>query len=681
MKKIILVSLIFSFNVLQAQQLKPCYTTEKYLERLQQDPSIKQRQEQLENYTRQFVSNRPSQRTAGGTVYIIPVVFHVIHNYGVENITDAQVRDAVRCMNEDFRKLNADTINIVPTFQSVAADCEIEFRLATIDPNGNCTNGIDRVASTLTYNAGDQSKLNPWPQNQYLNIWSIHDFGPDGPAAYAYYPGTAPAGADGIICLYNYVGSIGTANLGVSHVLSHEIGHWINLAHVWGSTNNPGVACGDDNVGDTPDTEGWTVCNLNGATCGNVVDNVQNFMEYSYCDNMFTYGQALRMQAALNSSTGGRNNLWTSGNLAATGALASPAPICSPTADFKVNKRRACVNDSVIFSDLSFNGAPTTWSWSFPGGNPATSTLANPVVSYPVAGDYNATLTVSNVSGTDSITKNTVIYVTGSNFNLIPFAESFEQPSSFPGVEGEVYNPDNGNGWNRVSTAAYTGTSCISINNRNGNTDGAIDEFLTGPFDFTNISAPRMVIKIAAAQRDTTHKDKIEIMASYNCGQSWLVRYYRYGNSLNTLGSFQTSSFTPTSLNQWRSDTISFNFFANRPNVRFMIRNTSGRGNNVFIDDINIFGTPTSVYDLVDENFDAEVFPNPSNGNINIRFTDAGQHVSVLLCDETGRIIMNEKSVSTNQDFAVPQTLSPGLYLIKMEIGQRQLIRKVIIAR
>ncbi|MBK7182529.1 MAG: hypothetical protein IPH89_06110 [Bacteroidetes bacterium] len=112
-----------------------------------------------------------------------------------------------------------------------------------------------------------------------------------GAAGYAYLPGTTAA-EDGIMILNSYIGSIGTGNIQKSHALTHEIGHYLNLNHTWGGTNNPGVDCsGDDNVSDTPKTEGWTSCNLTGATCTSTLDNVQNFMEYSYCSTMFTVGQ------------------------------------------------------------------------------------------------------------------------------------------------------------------------------------------------------------------------------------------------------------------------------------------------------------------------------------------------------------------------------------------------------
>src|SRR6185295_16406653 len=168
-----------------------------------------------------------------------------------------------------------------------ATDIEIEFRLASIDPSGNCTNGIDRVASYRTHNADDYSKLNPWPNNMYLNIWTVSDFGPnhEGAAAYSYYPNNnIPDGEDGVISLASYVGSIGTSSVTNSRTLTHEVGHFLNLQHPWGNTNSPGVACGNDGVSDTPITKGWDHCpgnNYDVCTAG-VDENFQNYMEYSY---------------------------------------------------------------------------------------------------------------------------------------------------------------------------------------------------------------------------------------------------------------------------------------------------------------------------------------------------------------------------------------------------------------
>ena len=134
-----------------------------------------------------------------------------------------------------------------------------------------------------------------WPRNKYLNVWVCAEAG--GAAGYSLYPGSVngfnDANMDGIVIQGSYTGSIGTSNNYRSRVLTHEIGHWLNLRHPWGNSNSPGEAdnCNqDDNVFDTPNTKGWTTCNLEGESCGSL-DNVQNYMDYAYCGKMFTIGQ------------------------------------------------------------------------------------------------------------------------------------------------------------------------------------------------------------------------------------------------------------------------------------------------------------------------------------------------------------------------------------------------------
>ena len=148
------------------------------------------------------------------STYTIPVVFHIIHLFGAENISDAQVFDAMRILNEDFNKQNPDWDNVVSQFLPLVANIDIEFKLARKDPNGNCTKGITRTVSALT-NAGDQSMKNliQWPRNKYLNVWVAASA--DGAAGYTLTPGGAAvfAAADGIVMQHTYVGSIGTGSV------------------------------------------------------------------------------------------------------------------------------------------------------------------------------------------------------------------------------------------------------------------------------------------------------------------------------------------------------------------------------------------------------------------------------------------------------------------------------------
>jgi hypothetical protein len=251
-------------------------------------------------------------------------------------------------------------------FLSIVADAEIEFRLARKDANGNCTKGITRTFSTATFGGSEddrisavQSEHGNWPGNRYLNVFVAADIG--GAAGYTYRPSTWRTGMNnGIHVLHTYVGSIGTSSTQRSRTMTHEVGHWVNLPHTWGNSNNPGLStnCNDDDgVTDTPNTIGWTTCNRSGESCGSL-DNVENYMEYSYCSKMFTNGLRTRMRAALNSNTGGRSTVISAANLTFTG-VNQPDVFCK--ADFRANVTEVCAGESIDFLDDSFFG-PTTWN-------------------------------------------------------------------------------------------------------------------------------------------------------------------------------------------------------------------------------------------------------------------------------------------------------------------------------
>ncbi len=663
-----------------AQEEKHCYTTEVYNQLILQHPEMLQVQQQLENFTASFVSQHSHERPSG-TVLIIPIVFHIIHNYGPENISDAQIYDQMRILNEDYRKLSYDTASIVSVFKPIAADCEIEFRLATIDPNGNCTNGIDRIQSMLTYNADDGSKLNPWPSNQYLNVWIVATLGNAGAAAYAYYPGTAPAGADGVIAIHGYIGSIGTGTLGRSRVLTHEIGHCFNLAHVWGSTNNPGVACGDDGVGDTPLTKGWTSCNLNGSICNPpALENVQNYMEYSYCCNMFTEGQKTRMRAALNSSTGARNNLWIVANLLATGTDGSAAAVCAPVSDFNVSRTFLCSGDTVQYNDLSWQGQPTSWNWSFPGGNPSTSTDSFPIIVYNNSGTYDATLTVSNATGSDTKTRTSYIVVASSTPQPIPYAEGFE--NSFPGTDANVLNYDNGNTWQQVTSAHASGIHSMKMNNFSGNADGEIDEYITPSFDFTGLQNISFTFKVAYSQRtDTSRHDALKIYYSLNCGETWILRYTKSGAGLATVQP-HSSAFTPGT-NDWRQDAVSAVIFGGKPSVRLKFQAISAGGNNLYIDDINLLGSPLDIAENNSALNSFQISPVPSSSQLNIDFNlEKTSHVIIDIDDLLGNKILTIANSIFNQGnhyLSIAHQLSCGVYFLRINIDEAVSSRKFVV--
>jgi len=239
----------------------------------------------------------------------IPVVVHVVHHTAAENISDAQIISQIDVLNHDYRRTNADVGTVPAAFAGVTADTRVEFQLATTDPAGNPTNGITRTATASTSFIDDDKVKSAatgghdaWPADRYLNIW-VCALGSN-LLGYAQFPG-GPAATDGVVILHSAFGTSGTAaapfNLG--RTATHEVGHWLNLRHIWG---DDGTGCsGDDFVADTPNQGGpnYGVPTFPRISCSNG-PNGDMFMNYmDYVDDaamvMFSAGQVVRMQAAL----------------------------------------------------------------------------------------------------------------------------------------------------------------------------------------------------------------------------------------------------------------------------------------------------------------------------------------------------------------------------------------------
>ncbi len=289
-----------------------CGAHEEHHRLLNENPVYVAARSKIENIARAYELDERSSARVGITR--IPVVVHVVWNTPVQNISDAQIQSQIDVLNQDFRMTNADIVQVPDVWQSVAADARIEFFLATTDPTGNPTNGITRTQTTVISfpRAGNPIKsavtggVDPWPTDRYLNIWIsplIPD--PQGPLlGYAQFPG-GPAATDGVVILHSAFGTTGTvtAPYDRGRTATHEIGHWLNLFHIWG---DDGTGCnGSDEVADTPNAGGPNdrCPTFPSVTCNNGPngDMFMNYMDYTNdaCMFMFTAGQVARMQATL----------------------------------------------------------------------------------------------------------------------------------------------------------------------------------------------------------------------------------------------------------------------------------------------------------------------------------------------------------------------------------------------
>ncbi|MDP2386197.1 MAG: M43 family zinc metalloprotease [Bacteroidota bacterium] len=642
----------------------------------------------------------------------IPVVFHILHQNGGENVSNQVIYDVINQLNIDYQKLDPDTSTIEPFFQARATGCNLTFMLATKDPLGNCTNGIirhydantvwDQTSSSPAYTGTTSGK---WDPRKYMNIYlvkSITDGGGGGGGTivgYTYRPGTWPSGNANDCIIYN--SSFLDIPSKEVRSLAHEIGHWLNLAHTFGSTNQPGVSCGNDNLGnvppygaidDTPITLGFfSTCPAatpNSCDASNYA-NVENIMDYSSCPKMFTLGQCRRMRYTLTLTTSGRSTLVSSTNKINTGIRVQQ--VCAPVADFGADKRYACTGANVTFADSTQNAVATSWNWDFPGGTPSTSIDENPVVTYATPGVYAVTYTATNSAGSNTITKAGYITVYSSTAtNQTALVESFES-ITVPNADWTVDNTNGGPGWAQTGTAALTGTQSMMINNFT-NTTSAVETFYTPSYNIAAINAATpgvtFTFKLSHQRKTTTASERLQVYSSINCGQTWTQRYNKAGSALANVTGANTSAFVPTLSTQWRTETVAISAVQAQTNVMFKFVFTSddsGESNNIYIDDINMSNNGVGIIEHLENQLNYTVFPNPNNGNMHVSFDLTEKHsVKLELVDLLGKTLetavnSNLNVGSYNYAFGANQKLASGIYFAKLTIDGNSIIRKIIV--
>lgn len=937
-----------------AQQAHWCDTDRRMAEEMARDPEFAQRMAQFRAEMNALLASHESKR-GNDVVYTIPVVFHIDHLNGVENISNEQIEDAMAVLNRDWAKLNADTALVHDAFKDRIANMGVQFKLATKDPAGNCTNGIVRYQTTETLRGEGTSKLRPWPRNKYMNVYVVRGI-LSGAAGY-FTPGGWSV-LDGIVILQDYLGRAGTT-AGIpwtgtefkSRALTHEVGHYFDLAHVWGENNGvPGPTpvpwamqsdCGDDGVGDTPITRGWSACpdpdnsqrpwgdcdkqrlmayhgrnlppipavplrydfegvttgsgsvdnlsaipavtdsldsavvrvplspfsahgvsansamggafaftgwgtgaddgvtdyaNLSGSLDagkyyeftintpvtqqlhfhgitfkamrndagartfavrtslnnfssnvalaaadgvsvqgGNVgffiadestdgivvtmnpsnagfgilespltvriygwnaedasgvfgvdsvvvrgksgtIENVENYMEYSYCDKMFTPGQRERARTALLSSALERNQLWTEENLIATGVADGHEQLCAPIADFYAQVEYStqpgastpsvpfppmtCQNTNVRFVDNSQRAKVSTWAWTFQDGNPATSDVRNPIVQFTGRGWKTVSLTVSNDQGSDSKTKEFAVYIGDASQELSAFMEDFEhgQGDNLYPMVGMNYE-NNHTWWRRYVGGGHSGNACARLNSGDRNpmdlirpdNIGDYDELISPHINLTN--APVNQLSFWYAYRTNTNTvaditERLEVQISTNCGRTWgLVssesQSVLTGTNLATNGNLGQMPPPPS---EWRQKTINLLGSQMGANVRFRFRYISGAySGDLYIDDIQFGSTAVSIPEWLSENF-ISIRPNPSNDHFTVQvYGMDSEATEVTITDLRGAVVyQNTYQPLGGAEIEIAGRaigLTDGMYLVRAQNSRGSSVQKLVMGR
>ncbi|MEN9448977.1 MAG: hypothetical protein RJA25_2267 [Bacteroidota bacterium] len=281
---------------------RQCATMEVFAEQLKADPALAIRMQSIENFTTTFESDKnnfSNLRLVNGMVEI-PVVVNVLYRTTAENISQAQIQSQIDVLNEDYNATNTDISKIPAIFSNLKGNYGIRFvldqvvRKATTKKSWSTNNAMKKST---------QGGINPTSPTTKLNIWSCTLGG--GILGYAQFPGGASA-TDGVVILNTAFGRTGTvsAPYNLGRTATHEVGHWLNLRHIWGD-----ATCGSDLVSDTPTAQtanyGCPSFPRYGSCSTTNPEMTMNFMDYTddACMYMFTSGQKARSLALF--ATGG----------------------------------------------------------------------------------------------------------------------------------------------------------------------------------------------------------------------------------------------------------------------------------------------------------------------------------------------------------------------------------------
>ncbi len=696
--------------VLPGRTQQRCGTVE-YMQMQRKLGKIRQTDEQFEQWLatqgRNFLRQQQTRLQSGS--YRIPVVVHVIHNgepLGTgTNISDAQILSQIDVINKDFNRLNADAVNTPPEFAAVAGSMDVEFVLALRDPFGLPTTGIVRVnggrSSWLVSQENDFKALSYWPSEDYLNIWVLNLSG--GFIGYAQFPVSELPGledyqngiaaTDGVVIDYKAFGSIdyGSFDLDPTYnkgrTLTHELGHFFGLRHIWGDQ-----LCGTDYVDDTPQQRTETIgcpAHPSATTCTTTVNKMfQNYLDYTddACMNLFTQGQVLRMQLILdNPAVPRRNSLLNSPGLLPPNCSEPdvaiidkiiPGPVtcnnrpmlrmrlrslaCDPISSLKVQYR---VNGSgpltTIFTGLNIlPGSVAELNFGSLNLTTGINTLEASVLEINGMADHNPA----------NSTYQSRILVDNSS-DRIPLREKFDE------LTWPVITPADGTQWQLTNTNFNLSASFRAFEAP----DGPSEAWLVTPvLDFSNTTKASMFFDLSYAWNGTDN-DRLRILVSSDCGdtyQNLLPPFDRTGLALaNTISA---TSWQPENESQWQlRKYVNLSDYAGYESVRLAFVFTNRQGNNIYVDNVEFFlsDDPNPLF-LRDGPFTV-YWQSLSEAKVTFNL-DERSDVFIEILDVTGRRVTGTgiKDV-LNQTYSITTGIAgEGLYIFRVHIrGKRYAIK------
>ena len=735
MKNTITLLFCFLFSFAALAQQRNCSSMENLEYRKQQNPLLESKMLQIEAYTQAKIQQMQENRITG-SIISIPVVVHVIYSNSNENISDAQIQSQIDVLNEDFRRTNSDANNT----WSQAADTQIEFCLASVDPSGNATNGITRKSSsTSSWGTNDAMKkssqggVNPWDASQYLNMWVCNIGG--GILGYAQFPGGS-ASTDGVVIGPNYFGSSDKGSgfylsspFNLGRTTTHEVGHFLNLRHIWGD----GGCSVDDFVSDTPTSDAANYgCATSHVSCGST-DMVQNYMDYSddSCMNLYTQGQKDRMRTILLPG-GSRASLGASTKCDGGGS----APTCSDGiqngTETGIDCGGSCApcqtacSDNEVNVSITFDNYPeeTSWSLTNAGGSTVASgsystsnadgstvtedlCLPDGCYTFTINDAYGDGICCSYGNGSYSVTGSTGSLASGGSFSSSEATEFCLGGSPAPTCSDGVQNGDE--------TGVDCGGSSCTPCSTGGGTDvlhqgyfeTGWDGWSDGGSDCARYSGSRSyegsysiyirdnsgtASAMTSPSFNLTSYNQVEIefyfySYSMESGEDFWVRFYN-GSSWSTVAAYARG--TSFNNNTFYSATVALDAsqynFASNSQFRFQC-DASANNDLIYIDQVTITGIGSGskgkgnslellrtldTGNGLDQDF--AIYPNPVKGNtLFIKSFDA-QDSTYRIVNMIGQTILKG---NLTKEINVA-TLKSGMYFIEVNDGEETVTKKFI---
>lgn len=705
MRIFILIALLATSTAAFAQ--RKCGTDIALEKKLRSAPRLQETLRQMEKSLRRDKSQPAPFRTFSRVT--IPVVVHIVLP-DPSVVTEAQILGQLASLNLDYLAQNTDVSQVPAVWQGLTGNPEIQFCLAARTPDGDPTNGITRTVSNRSFpitGAAASVKYTSsggaaaWDSDRYLNIWVCEL--DENYLGVATFPQLYVPEEQGVVVHYRAFGSTGSArapfNLG--RTLTHEIGHFLHLYHIWG--NDESASCNDDDqVADTPlQSEQTYDCPAGVLTdaCTPAAPGIMymNYMDYANdaCMHFFTSGQSDRMRNSLETQ---RTSLLFSDGCQPVNLLPNDASILSvtrpsgylcdvsQTPSVVLKNRGSAPLTNVVIRYTVGNGAPVSYNWTGNLASLAQTTVALPAFNVAQGSFEFKVYThlpngVADQQADNDTATSSMAYAAPAGY---PAAEGFEG-TAFPPAGFTIVNPDRGLTWQRTDYGSGSGHSVV-LRNYFYDVNHATDDLLGPLMSPPGSDSVKLIFDIAAATTTPVNTpdnmwDTLEVLLTFDCGVTFEpTGYKKWGETLITRRTPADAEFYPAA-GEWRKDTVELTHIVKGRPFRVAFRNTSNWENNVYLDNIQLLTSPVHP-DLREKGI--LIWPNAFSERFFIEFLQWPEDLrGIAVFDAMGRQVYRRESLQRSGNRVTIDLVNAanGVYFVKLFYSQQVRTYKIVKAK